>query len=132
MELSQDQIDGIIDTLRPDTRIAALYLLGSAAHGTMRPDSDVDLAILPAQACHFGSLERAELAGSIAYAIGRDVDLGLISSRNLVYSRQALLTGRLLFANDRYHAELMAASILGMYDRFSTERKEMLDAYSIG
>jgi len=113
MDLSTKETDNIKALLQGDNRIAALYLLGSAARGTMRADSDVDLAILPAEGCHLGSLERAELAGKLAYAIGRDVDLGLVSSQNLVYSREAILTGRLLFANDRYHAELMAASLLG-------------------
>lgn len=132
MELSQHQTESIIALVKDDARIAALYILGSAARGTMRADSDVDLAILLEAGRAPGSIERAELAGQIAYAIGRDVDIGLVSSQNLVYSRQALMTGRLLFSRDRYYTELMAASLLGLYDRFQGERKELMDAYRIG
>ncbi|PKL08494.1 MAG: nucleotidyltransferase domain-containing protein [Spirochaetae bacterium HGW-Spirochaetae-7] len=131
MELNPDQTEAIITLLHDDPRITALYLLGSAVSGTMRADSDIDLAILPAQGCTLGSLERAELTGNLAYAVGREVDLGLVSSRNLVYSREALLTGRLLYTRDRYYTELMAASLMGMYDRFQGERKELMDAYRI-
>jgi predicted nucleotidyltransferase len=132
MELTQDEIENIIALVKADARVAALYLLGSAARGTLRADSDIDLAILPESGCAPGPVERAQLAGQIAYTIGREVDLGLVSSQNLVYSRQALLTGRLLFSRDLYYTELMAASLLGLYDRFQGERKELIDAYRIG
>lgn len=132
MEPSQVQIKAIIAAVEDDQRVVALYMLGSAASGTMRADSDVDLAILPAAGRTLGSVERAELGSRIAYDPGREVDVGLVSSSNPVYSRQALLTGRLLFCRDLYYTQLMAASLLGLYDRFQGERKELLNAYRIG
>jgi predicted nucleotidyltransferase len=73
-----------IERARGDERILALYLLGSAQAGTMRPDSDVDLAILLGPGRRIDSLERASIAAETSLALGREVDLGEVSSRNLI------------------------------------------------
>jgi len=118
-----------IERVRGDERILALYLLGSAQTGTMRPDSDVDLAILLEPGRRIDSLERASIAAETSIVLGRDVDLGDASSRNLVYAREAILKGRRLFARDAARADLAEANLLAMYARFNEDRREVLDAY---
>lgn len=125
-------IEKILPVFTRDPRILALYLLGSAHSGAMRPDSDIDLAILVEPGSRIEALERAEFAAEVAYAIGRDVYLGEMSSLNLVYAREAILKGRRLFERDRGRAELREASMLGMYANFHEERREVADAYRIG
>jgi len=44
--LAKNEIDIIIRIVGQDSRIIAAYILGSAASGKMREDSDVDLAVL--------------------------------------------------------------------------------------
>lgn len=60
MNLAEEKLEGLRATLRRDGRFDAAYLLGSAHEGTFRPDSDVDIAVLPAP----GSL-RGHRAGTL-------------------------------------------------------------------
>ena len=122
--------NAIIRLLAADERIEAAYLLGSAAQGRLRPESDVDIAVMPARDKSLNAVERCLLAASLSLELGREVDLGLLSSANLVYARQAILTGHRLFARDAFRADLQAASLLGMYERFNLDRREVSNAYS--
>ena len=122
----------IVPLFLAEQRILALYALGSAEAGTMRSDSDVDLAILVLPGSGFGALERAELGAEASMVLGRDVDLGELSSRNLVYAYEVIMKGRRLFERDEGQVSLIEAGLLGMFARFNEERREVLDAYRIG
>ena len=107
----------------------AWYLLGSAAKGTMRPDSDVDLALLP---CPDAVIDRSTLlhwAGDLALELGREIDVGVLDSSNLVYAKEALLHGRRIVCADEPAANRRASELLSLYLRFQEDRKEVLDAY---
>jgi len=123
------QLKQIIDHVRQDKRILALYLMGSASTGKMRPDSDVDLALLVRDPKGFNGMDRLNLAGDLAFKTGLMLDVGEISSDNLVYSKEALLTGRRIFVRDATEADLKACTLLGMYIVFNEERQEVLRAY---
>jgi len=112
-----------------DPRILALYLLGSVARGEERPDSDIDIGLMPQPGEHISALERAALANSMAVELKRSVDIGEVSSKNLVYSYEVLLKGLQLYAQDQYQADLYRANLLGMYLQFNFDRREVLDAY---
>ena len=119
----------IIHTLEEDKRILAVYLLGSGARGELRKDSDIDLGLLLFNGETIGAKERADLAGRLSYEMGRTVDIGIVSSKNLVYAKEALLTGKKIFDRDRSRSTVASATLLGMYIRFNEDRKEVLDAY---
>ena len=131
MKLSQSTLEQLITLLKEDDRIASAYLLGSAAKGCMRADSDIDVAILPKQGITVSSLDLAVLAGELSYAVGRQVDVGLLGSNNLVYANQALNSGYRLFAKNQYYVELMETSLISMYLWFTEERKELVNAYQL-
>ena len=120
------------DYFHKDTRILTVYLLGSALTGNMRPDSDIDLAIMPEHGVRIDPLERLEFANDLAYKFERSVDIGEISSANLVYSREALLKGLVIYQKDHEKNALYRANLLGMYIQFNLDRKEVLDAYRAG
>ena len=115
--------------LEQDQRVLAAYLLGSAASGRMRSDSDLDLALMTMPDAEMSSLERIALAADLGLDLGIVVDIGELSSRNLVYAKEAILTGRRIFTRDRFQADLKACTLLGMYVRFNEERHEVLNAY---
>ena len=115
-----------------ENSILAVFLLGSAAAGTLRPDSDIDLGVISEPGVELGALKRLEIAGALSYELGRTVDIGVVSSRNLVYAREALLKGKLLYSKDRDRVNLIRANLLGMYVQFNMERKEVVDAYTAG
>ena len=113
-----------------DPNILAVYLLGSAARGTMRSDSDIDLGIIPDPDIEMSLQRRVELANTLSYELRRTVDIGEISSRNLVYAREALLKGKLLYQKDQDKTNLYRANMLGMYIQFNLDRQEVIDAYN--
>jgi len=129
MKLAKHVLDHLVALLEADARIASAYLLGSAARGRMRPESDIDIALLPFRGVKIDSVALAELAGTLSYEAGRQVDVGLLSSANLVYARQALGAGRRLFTKDPFYVDLMETSLISMYLWFTEERKELVHAY---
>ena len=115
-----------------DSRILAVYLLGSALRGNLGPESDIDLALMLEEGAKMSPLERLKIANHLAYKLGRLVDLGEISSANLVYSREAFLSGVPVFQRNPEKAALRRAGLMGMYIQFNLDRKEVLDAYRAG
>jgi predicted nucleotidyltransferase len=106
-----------------------VYLLGSAAKGAMRPDSDIDLALMLTAENNASRSAFVDLGARLTLKLGHEVDIGVISSANLVYARQAILVGKRLYARDRMAVETREAELLGLYARFHEDRAEVLDAY---
>ncbi len=127
--LDQDKLLAIQRRMEQDRRVLAAYLLGSAACWRMRPDSDLDLALMTMPDAEMSSLERIALAADLGLDLGIVVDIGELSSSNLIYAKEAILTGRRIFTRDPFQADLKACTLLGMYCRFNEERQEVLDAY---
>lgn len=124
-------ISAAIRLFDQDARVAAVYLLGSAMKDDrLRPDSDVDLALLPMPGFTLTPADLIEMSAQLSESLRRPVDLGVMSSRNLVYAWQALLGGQRVFSRDTSHVELMTASLLGQYARFEDDRLEVVRAYS--
>ena len=116
-----------------DRRILSAYVLGSAVSGRMRPDSDLDIAVLPvATAGLLSQADIAELSAALSLAAGRTVDLGVLSSRNLIYASEAIFKGERFFCRDTFQADLAAATLLGLALQFRFERREIVDAYTAG
>lgn len=123
--------DAVTAELAADQRILAMYLLGSAASGRLRADSDIDIALMAQPGIQLSELERARIAAALSYRLGRQVDLGMLSSRNLVYANEVLHTGIQLYSRDPGAAALYAANLLGLYLEFNEGRQEILNAYTI-
>lgn len=128
-----------IDDQRMTAAIAALlrcdavqsaYLLGSVATNRLREDSDVDLAILPRRRTGLSVEERLALVGELATIFGRPVDLGVFSTVNVVYAKEAVTTGRLLCERDRTETARFAMLALSMYASLQEARREVLRAYA--
>ena len=113
-----------------DPRILSAYVLGSAVSGRMRPDSDLDIAILPVAGKTLSQMDLMDLSASLSLAAGRNVDLGVLSSQNLIYASEVILKGERLFCRDAFQADLAAATLLGLAARFEFERREIVDAYT--
>jgi predicted nucleotidyltransferase len=60
--------------------VQTAYLLGSAASGRLRSDSDVDVAILPSRRSGLSVQDRLFLTAALARVFGRTVDLGVPQS----------------------------------------------------
>ena len=60
--LAPTQLAAIVSHLSSQGHVAAAYLLGSAADRRLRPDSDVDIAVLPIAPNRLLLIERLTLA----------------------------------------------------------------------
>jgi predicted nucleotidyltransferase len=124
--LSDDIIAAAAELCGRCDAIDAAYLLGSAAAGRLRPESDVDLAILPAMPAHAWR----QLAVDLAVVFGREVDLGLLGTANVVYAKEVVATGRLVFQRcPRITAEFEMMT-LSRYASLQEARREVLRAYA--
>lgn len=110
--------------------IDAAYLLGSAAAGRLRPDSDVDIAVLPQRGHTLSVPDRLALAAELSVIFARQVDLGVLTPENVVYAKEAVTRGRLIFARDRTTAAQFAMHTLSMYAALQEARQEVLRAYA--
>jgi len=134
---SEDKLYGIMldlshikQQIDRDPRILSAYVLGSAVSGRLRPDSDLDIAVLPVAGKQLSPVDLGELSASLSPAAGRNVDLGLLSSQNLIYASQAILKGERFFCRDAFQGDLAEATLLGLAARFKFERREIVNAYT--
>ena len=90
LPLNLDDVRALTALFQP----AVVYLYGSAARGALRPDSDLDLALVPAVPCDPVALYNA--AQELAVRCGRDVDFEMYALSDYAY------------ANERRHGALAA------------------------
>lgn len=128
--LDEDRLAKVVSHICGCDAVAAAYLLGSAAAGRLRPDSDVDIAVLPRCGNALTSLHRLALAAELTRALGRDVDLGILSLHNLVYAKEAVARGRLIFERDHGVTSHFEMYVLSMYASLQEARREVLRAYA--
>ncbi|MBD1400898.1 type VII toxin-antitoxin system MntA family adenylyltransferase antitoxin [Pelovirga terrestris] len=109
--------------------IAAVYLLGSAAAGSMRDDSDIDIALLPADEQPISLQSRLEMAALLQAELHRVVDIGVITTKNLIYASEAIFKGRRIITVHKDYTEAMEARLLGCYLIFRQDRKVVEESY---
>ena len=129
MNLAPRRREALAEALRKDPRVVAAYLLGSVRGAHFRPDSDIDLAILPAPGVEMPLAERLALAAALSTEVGRDVDIGLLGTRDLVYAKEAIVTGECVFCRNAFQRDLFAATALSLYLQLKHQRREVEDAY---
>ena len=116
--------------LRRCAAVQAAYLLGSAAGGFLRADSDVDVAHLPSQRTGLSVEERLRLTAELAAISGRAVDLGVLSTASVVYAKEAVTKARLLCERGRTETARFAMLALSIYASLQEIRREVLRAYA--
>ncbi len=105
--------------------LIALYRFGSQAKGTVRPDSDVDLAVLARDP--IPAMRRFELAQELAIQLHQDVDLVDLRTASTVMRMQVISTGEcLLSTSDRLQGEFEDL-VYSTYARLNEERRGILN-----
>lgn len=108
--------------------VKAIYLFGSQATGTARPDSDYDVAVLATESLEgnkaFFKLQ-LELAGMTDNGVNV-VDLHVLP---VVLQFEVLCARKRLFCADRDFCVLFEAGIISDYQRFALERQIVLDTF---
>ncbi|MBL7006554.1 MAG: nucleotidyltransferase domain-containing protein [Spirochaetia bacterium] len=119
----------VIAVFEEYNEVIAVFLIGSTASGNSRPDSDIDLAVLTDGGKSLNPVTRVNIANLLSYQLSKPVDLGQISSENLVFAREALLKGHPILVRDEERMNMIRANLLGMYIQYNLDRKEVVDAY---
>jgi predicted nucleotidyltransferase len=94
LEIDQDELAEICRRYQ----VRELSVFGSAAHGTMRPDSDVDVLVEFLPQAEIGLLEYAGLMLDLSALIGRKVDLVSKSGLKPLIRNSVLEEAQLLYA----------------------------------
>jgi len=105
---------------------AAVYLFGSTAAGRARPESDIDLAVLPEGTISNSQLFEARL--QLAEALGQDVDLIDLAQASTVLRKEVLAGGKLVYETDPPRRAEFEMYTLSDYARLNEERSPVLAA----
>lgn len=111
--------------------IAAVYLLGSAVAGELRDDSDIDIALLPMDEQAISLQSRLEMASLLEGRLNRTVDVGVITTSNLIYASEAILKGKRILTVQKDYTEALETRLLGCYLTFRQDRKTVEESYCV-
>lgn len=110
--------------LKAVPRCQAIYRFGSWGTAAQRPESDIDLAILPPHP--IDPVLRWELAQRLASIAGRDVDLVDLLCASTVLRMQVVAYGERLYCADELQVEPFENTVFSSYARLNEERRGIL------
>jgi predicted nucleotidyltransferase len=108
--------------------LVALYRFGSQTRRNIRPESDVDLAVLARNP--IPALRRFELAQELAAQLHRDVDLVDLRTASTVMRMQVISTGECLAAPEEAARREFEMYAYSDYARLNEERRDILKRIS--
>ena len=111
----QDAVREAITTFfKGDDNIRLVFLFGSMASGTDRPDSDADVAVL--FAAPPSSLELLDLRTSLEEHLRRDADLISLNSAGPIIKMQVLKTGIQILGTKRDYEGFFVRTVNEYHD----------------
>lgn len=123
--LKMDRIALAIKLIRKALpNVYAIYLFGSFASNTQRPESDLDLAILSTE--KIDKVELWELSQKIASQIQIDVDLIDLFEASTVFRFQIFNEGKRIFCSDEKRTDFFINSNDALYLDLNAWRKEII------
>lgn len=75
-------------------------------------------------------MAHGRLVADLEAILGRRVDVGVLSTRNLVYAHQATQRGVLIQSSDPKMAHAFSGLVLTLYVEFKDDRREIEEAYN--
>ena len=120
--ITRDQIDRIVDFLEGRFGLDTLWLYGSEAEGTAKPDSDLDLAALFRQRTE--PLAVFDARTDLEEILHREVDLVDLDQTSPVLGMQVLKHGHLLVDRDPGRRHTAFGRILGLYEDVKLIRRD--------
>ncbi len=104
--------------------LIAIYQFGSQVHGTARPTSDIDLAVLAHDP--IPDEQKFHIAQDLAAQLHRNVDLLDLRAASTVMRTQVLTTGQCLDTRDDQAKAEFEMYAYADYARLNEERKELV------
>ena len=106
------------------------YLHGSILTDHFRDESDIDIALFLKPGTNMDTMELLELTGELSSLLGREVHLGIVSNKFLIFAKEVLSKGKPLFIKDKGYHDLYVATLLSMYAEQKERQKEIVYAYT--
>jgi predicted nucleotidyltransferase len=125
--MTADELRRLHDVFARYPEVAGAWLFGSHARGTARSDSDVDLAVDPANP--EARARKLDLLADLVGAGFDDVDLVVLDREDPVLRWEAIGANRLVYAAPGYDAAAAFARALRQYDDTAPLRATQRDAY---
>lgn len=132
--MNKELLQKVTEILRKDKRVIFAYLYGSAARGTMREDSDLDIAVFLENYVK-DPLMDARISLKLEQVLHKSVDVRIINHAPAIFINQVLKDGILLISRDgplRVNFEVKNMNeyldflpILNEYDEKRLERYEI-------
>lgn len=130
--MTGDLTGHILDVIRQIPGLASAYHHGSSLNGYFRPDSDVDIALLFFPNKALGWLELQAYAIEAEKRVGSPIHFSVLSTRDLVFAKEVITAGQVIFCADAFFCDSFAMHVLSMYTWLNFERREVLKRYGIG
>lgn len=111
--------------------LQAIYLFGSRADKTNRPDSDYDIALLLPHNSPSHSKNPAFSSAQAELENELKVPVDLINLRQVstVFQKEIISFDKRIFCSDLYAADQFEMLTLSLYDKLNEERKEIIDDF---
>lgn len=117
------ELQALSDYLGRLPDVLAALVFGSAAAGRLRPDSDLDIAVLfPAQAVP-DALAAVELRERLTQFASRDVDLVVLNQAPPILAFQAIKNGRIIACHDQHAYQCYVMRLISEYADFKRIRR---------
>ncbi len=124
MHLSAEQLQQIEDYLIKTLDPYLIMLFGSSVNGSLRADSDVDLAYLSDR--QLSAYDLFMLSQQIASLLGRDVHLLDLNQVPTVMQAQVIAKGKVILDRDTSRRQEFFILVLKKYARLNEERAPIL------
>jgi predicted nucleotidyltransferase len=106
----------------PDLMV--LYRFGSSVHGILRPDSDLDYAVLAPR--RLDPVERFDVQEELARRVRRSVDLVDLRNASTVMRMQVVSRGIHVVVPDPAGTNAFEIAVYSAYARLNEERRDIL------
>jgi len=125
--LDEDDLQKLRDVFRRYSDIRAVYLFGSVVEGRSRPDSDLDMAIVPGDP----SLRerRLDILADLAEAGFCEVDLVFMDVRDVVLRHEAVRQNCMIYQTNDFDRGEMYSRVVREYLDFLPYLKVQREAY---
>ena len=119
----------LVDALDADPRILAAYVHGSFGRASFRGDSDLDCALLLYPGQTMSATERLHLAGELSGRLAIPVDMGELTTRNLIYFVESVHNGQRILCRSDSLADALVGRAFSLYARLKEDRREVEASY---
>ena len=130
--LNESQIQTLINIISELPGLMGIYIHGSVAKGTARPDSDLDIAILMHHQAVIDPEQFLAISGELQCRLPeRPVQIGILSRKDVVFAKEVIAYGKRIYCADKTYCDTFAMYALSFYAELNEKRKNILRDYFI-